>query len=357
MSFTIVMTGGGTAGHVIPNIALIEQLKQEAWQLHYIGAKDGVEERMVLAQQVPFYAIRCGKLRRYFSWKTFWEPLNILAGIMQAYRIIRRIKPNIVFSKGGFVSFPVVVAAWLNNVPIVIHESDMTPGLANRMSFPFARKICVTFATTNTQHNRPVVITGSPVRANIFTGDRHKALQYCQFSGKKPCLLIIGGSMGAQNINRCVHSAVEILCQTFHVIHVCGKGKMDSATAHADYRQFEYIDEEMADVLALSDMVVARAGANTVFELLCLAKPHVFIPLSRKVSRGDQIQNAKFFEQQGISVVLDDDKLSKETLLAAIADVHHRQAEIIAHIKQLNILPANQKIIDILTHEATQRFW
>ncbi len=355
MSSRIVFTGGGTAGHVVPNIALIEVLQQDGWQIDYLGSQEGIEKGMIAALNIPYHSISSGKLRRYFSWQNFIDPFKIFAGVLQSYFLLRKLKANIVFSKGGFVAFPVVVAAWLNRIPVVAHESDMSPGLANRLSFPFVDKICVTFsgAKKHFKNADKVDVTGTPIRQQLFHGNVEKGLALCGFDTQKPRLLVIGGSQGAHAMNACVRQALDSLCQQFQVIHLCGKGKIDSSfNDRVGYCQFEYANEELADLFAASDLVVSRSGANSLYEILALAKPHVLIPLSRQVSRGDQIQNARYFQQQGISIVVDEEQLTPETLLTAVNQVSTQQTVIIEKIKALHIESATRKIVAIIKEQA-----
>ena len=351
MSLRIVLTGGGTAGHVTPNIALIETLRPNGWVIDYVGSKGGVEESMMAAINIPYHAVSSGKLRRYFSWKTALDPFRILWGIVESYGLLRRLKPNVVFSKGGFVAFPVVVAAWLCRIPVVAHESDMSPGLANRLSFPFVDTLCVTFdqAKKHFKRQEKVVVTGTPIREQLFKGSKEKGLALCGFHAKMPCLMVVGGSQGAAVINKAVRQALSVLCQTFQVIHICGKGKVDDALVGQPlYSQWEYANEELADLFAASSLVVSRAGANALYELLALGKPHILVPLSERVSRGDQVQNARFFEQQGISTVIREEKLTKETLLAAVEAVFLLRDEKIAAMKALSITSGTETIVAIL---------
>lgn len=351
MTLKIVFTGGGTAGHVTPNIALINVLKDDDWQIDYIGSPDGIEQAMITAIHIPYHAVSSGKLRRYFSWKNFFDPLKIILGIVQSYRVLRKIKPNVVFSKGGFVAFPVVVGAWLNRIPVIAHESDMSPGLANRLSFPFVNQICVTFAAAKKHFKQQdkVEVTGTPLRQELFNGDKAKGLALCGFNTEKPCLLIIGGSQGARAMNDCVRQLLDTLCQRFQVIHLCGKGKVDdSLLAVPGYFQLDYADKDLADIFAASDLVISRAGANSVYEILALCKPHVLIPLSARVSRGDQVQNARYFQQQGISVVVSEETLTPDTLLAAVEEVIAHREDIIVKIKALGIESATTKIMNII---------
>ncbi len=356
-----MFTGGGTAGHVTPNLALIEAAQQEGWQVDYIGSKNSVEETMIRGR-IPFYRISSGKLRRYFSWQNFIDPFRILVGIGQAYYLLRKLKADVVFSKGGFVAFPVVFSAWLNRIPVIAHESDMSPGLANRLSLPFVDKICVSFAAAREhfKHQESVEITGTPIRPQLFLGARTQGLARCQFNDdKKPCLLVMGGSQGASSLNAIIRQSLSELTQVFQIIHLCGKGKMDNSLVQPGYCQFEYANEELPDLLAAADVVVSRAGSNTLFELLALQKPHVLVPLSLKASRGDQIQNAFYFNKLGISTVLDNDTLTYQVLISAINETYERREGIVAKIRALNIESATARILTIIKeqlHAESRRF-
>lgn len=350
---SIVFTGGGTAGHVTPNVALIEELSPNEWQIDYIGSETGVEKTIISEMDIPYHEIKTGKFRRYFSWKNFLDPFLILVGVVQAFLLLRRLNADLVFSKGGFVAFPVVLGAWLNRIPVIVHESDFTPGLANRLCFPFADKICVTFAAGKAffKEDTKVIVTGTPIRKALFLGDYEQGLALCGFTSKKPCLLVIGGSLGAGSINKAIREALPRLSQSFQVMHLCGKGKVDlSLQGTANYCQFEYATWELPHLFAAADLVISRAGANSVYEILALQKPHVFIPLSAKVSRGDQIQNANYFKEQGISTVIAEEDLTVETLLSTISHVQLNQTEIMQAIQSLHITPdsATQKIISLL---------
>lgn len=308
---------------------------------------------------VPFHAVSSGKLRRYLSWKNLSDPFKILRGIIQSWFLLRRLKAEVVFSKGGFVAVPVVVAAWLNRIPVVAHESDMSPGLANKLCFPFVRKLCLNFAAAANyfKNKEKTVVTGTPIRQRLFNGSRDKGLELCRFNSKKPCLLVMGGSMGAQSINQCVRETLPELMQRFQVIHLCGKGKMDPSLAHLPgYCQLEYAHQELADLFAASDAVISRAGANALYEILALKKPHVLIPLSKKASRGDQIQNAEYFQQQGVSSVVKEEDLTSENLLAALGDVMVNAENLTAKIKALKIESASLKIAGIIKEEAHAQY-
>ena len=353
MKPNIVFTGGGTAGHVTPNLALIDALQQEGWNIDYIGSQTSIEEGMIQAIDVPFHAIQSGKMRRYFSWKNFTDPFCIVMGLGQAWRLLRKLKTDVVFSKGGFVAFPVVLAAWLRKIPVVAHESDLTPGLANRLSFPFVDKICVTFAPAQAHFKNParVEVTGTPIRQQLLNGDRQAGLALCGFREDKPCLLVMGGGQGAQKLNQVLRESLGLLTRDYQVIHLCGKGKMDRQISNPEYIQFEYANETLPDLFAAASLIVSRAGANSLYEILALQKPHVLVPLSIKVSRGDQVQNARYFEKQGVSRIVDDEALTVATLMEAVTEVSGQQNEIVAKIKSLDVQSATGKIIRILKEQ------
>ncbi|RUR16861.1 undecaprenyldiphospho-muramoylpentapeptide beta-N-acetylglucosaminyltransferase [Legionella sp. km535] len=355
MSQSIVFTGGGTAGHVTPNMALIKEFKAEGWDINYIGSDEGIEKGMIQNLGIPFHAVSSGKLRRYFSLKNVLDPFKIVIGIIQSFCLFHKLKPDVVFSKGGFVAFPVVIGAWLNRIPVVAHESDMTPGLANRLSFPFVNKICLTFdaGKKHFKNQDKIEVTGTPIREQLFAGSRAKGLELCGFNSEKPCLLVIGGSLGAGSINQSVRAALGQLTERFQVIHLCGKGKKDPALNEIKgYCQFEYANEELADLFAAASVVISRAGANSLYEILALGKPHILIPISATVSRGDQIQNARYFQGLGISVVIQDHALNAETLLAALREVTNKASDIDDKIKALKIESATDKIVGIIKEQA-----
>ncbi len=350
MTTSIVFTGGGSAGHVTPNLALIELLKKENWQINYIGSYNGVEKKIIAGIDIPYYAINSGKLRRYFSWQHIFEPIKIASGIFQAYFLLGKLKTQLVFSKGGFVAFPVVIAAWLRRIPIIAHESDLSPGLANRLSFPFVNKICLTFEVGKKHFKKStkIEVTGTPLRSQLFKGSKEKGLALCSFTAAKPCLLVIGGSLGSHHLNTTLRATLNLL-EAYQIIHICGPGKIDSTLVNkAGYYQREYVNEELPDLFAASDIIISRAGANTLYEILALNKAHILVPLSAQVSRGDQIQNAAYFKQLGISTVIEEERLSPEHLVKVITTVYQDQKAIVTKIKDLNIEPANHKIIALI---------
>ncbi len=332
MKKKILFTGGGSAGHVTPNLALFPQLLTEGCELHYVGTKDGIERALIEGRPgINYHAIRSGKLRRYFDWKNFTDPFRVIAGVAEAGAVIRKVKPDVVFSKGGFVSVPVVLAARAQGVPVVTHESDYTPGLANRINARFATTICVTFEDTLKYTGEKGVHTGTPIRPELYLGRRAKGLEFLGFSGAKPVLLVMGGSLGAAAINDAVRGSLDALTRSFDVVHLCGKDKVDAKLLCEDcYRQFEFVGPELPDVFAATDLAVSRAGANAVFEFLALAKPALLIPLPLSASRGDQILNAGYFARKGYSMVLEQEKLSPKTLLDAVNDLYDRRLSFVA---------------------------
>ncbi|MFV0529166.1 MAG: undecaprenyldiphospho-muramoylpentapeptide beta-N-acetylglucosaminyltransferase [Lachnospiraceae bacterium] len=320
----ILLTGGGTAGHVTPNIALIPQLTALGYQISYIGSTDGIERKLIEEQGIPYYGISSGKLRRYFNLKNLSDPFRVLKGYAQARKLIRSLAPDIVFSKGGYVTVPVVIAAHQKKVPVILHESDMTPGLANRLCLSSADKICCNFPETKAHLPADkAVLTGTPIRQELMQGSRTAALEFTGFTEALPVILVIGGSLGASSVNESIREILPALLQEFQVIHLCGKDKTDPALEGLQgYRQFEYIKKELADLFALSDLVISRAGANAICEIQALNKPNLLIPLSANASRGDQILNARSFEKLGYSLVLEEEEVTPDTLLAAIRKLY-----------------------------------
>ena len=324
----IVLTGGGTAGHVTPNIALMGRLKEQGYQISYIGSYNGIEKTLIEELGIPYYGISSGKLRRYFDLKNFTDPFRVLKGFSEARKLLKQLKPDVVFSKGGFVTVPVVVAAGRLKIPAIIHESDMTPGLANKLCIPSAVKVCCNFPETKAHlPEGKAVVTGTPIRPELLQGDADKGRAFTGFTSEKPVIMIIGGSLGAQAVNDAVRRILPDLLKDFQVVHLCGKGKQDdSKNDLKGYVQYEYIESELTDLFAMADIVISRAGANAICELQALKKPNLLIPLSANASRGDQILNARSFEKQGFSMVLEEEAITDEVLLKAIHDLYdHRE--------------------------------
>ena len=343
----IVLTGGGTAGHVTPNIALLPRLREAGYEISYIGSFDGIEKKLIQAQGIPYYGISSGKLRRYFDVKNFTDPFRVIKGFAEASRLMKQLHPDVVFSKGGFVSVPVVMAAGRHHIPVICHESDLTPGLANKLSMPSATRVCCNFPETMQYLPKgKAVLTGCPIRRELMEGDRAAALTMTGFTPDKPVLMVMGGSLGAVAVNEAIRGALPELLEHWQIIHLCGKGKLDeSLNGTKGYVQYEYIQKELADLFALCDIVVSRAGANAICELLALRKPTLLIPLSAKASRGDQILNARSFERQGFSMVIEEEALTKDALLRAVSELEaHRQD----YIRAMEACPQSDAIGTIL---------
>lgn len=348
----IVMTGGGTAGHVTPNIALMPALQKKGYEISYIGSYEGIEKRLIEEQNIPYYGISSGKLRRYFDPKNFSDPFKVLKGYRQSVKLLRKLQPDVVFSKGGFVSVPVVLAAKRCHIPAIIHESDLTPGLANRIAIRYATKVCCNFPETlNYLPKDKSVLTGSPIRKELLSGTREKGLSLCKFSDpSRPAILIVGGSSGSRAINTAIRNLLPELVKKYNIIHLCGKGNLDDSLSQtAGYVQFEYANQELADLFALADLVISRAGANAICELLALHKPNILIPLSAQASRGDQILNANSFRSQGFSYVLEEEDLTNTTLLEAIWHVTKKRDSYIKAMAQSHTQNSIDTIIRLIT--------
>lgn len=353
----IVLTGGGTAGHVTPNIALIPRLRELGYDIQYIGSYDGIEKKLIEEMDIPYHGISSGKLRRYFDLKNFSDPFRVIKGYAEARSILKKLKPDIVFSKGGFVAVPVVLAAKHCHIPVIIHESDMTPGLANKLAIPSATKVCCNFPETLQYLSQDkAVLTGSPIRTELHEGSRAAALDFCRFSADKPVLMVIGGSLGSANVNSAIRGILPELLKTFQVIHLCGKDKLDPSLENTQgYVQFEYIKKELADLFALADVVVSRAGANAICELLELRKPALLIPLGSNASRGDQILNAESFQRQGFCEVLLEENLKPELLLEAISKLYTSRADYIRAMEKSSQSSAIEKITGLIEEIVSSR--
>lgn len=346
----IVLTGGGTAGHVTPNIALLPRLKELGYEISYIGSYDGIEKRLITDFDIPYYGIATGKFRRYLDVKNLTDPFRVIKGFAEARKYLKKIRPDVIFSKGGFVSVPVVQAAATLKIPCIIHESDMTPGLANKICIPSAKKVCCNFPETVAMLPKDkAVLTGSPIREELAKGDKLAALDLCGFTANKPVILVIGGSLGAASVNKAVREALPSLLQDFQVAHICGKEKMDNMLLHTEgYVQFEYVKAELKDLFAMADVVISRAGANSICELLALKKPNLLVPLSAANSRGDQILNAKSFESQGFSMVIDDDDLSAQLLTEKVTELYFNRQTYMDAMGKSNQMGAIDTIVKLI---------
>lgn len=346
----IILTGGGTAGHVTPNLALLPSLRKEEFEIHYIGSYNGIERRLIEDAGIPYDGISSGKLRRYFDIKNFSDPLRVLKGYGQAKRLMKQYRPDIVFSKGGFVSVPVVLAAKHYKIPVIIHESDMTSGLANKICIPAAKKVCCNFPETlNYLPKDKAVLSGSPIREELLTGDRLSGLQYAGLSANRPVILVIGGSLGSVTVNHAVRSILPKLLSQFQVIHICGKGNLDeSLIGTSGYVQYEYVDKPLRHLFAAADLIISRAGANSICEILALRKPNILIPLSAAASRGDQILNANSFAKQGFSTVLEEEVLTSDTLYQAVSDTYKKRTAFIEAMEKSTLNNAVETIMNLI---------
>jgi len=351
----IVLTGGGTAGHVTPNMALIPYLREKGFEIHYIGSRDGIERELI--SQIPnviYHPISSGKLRRYFSLKNFTDPFRVISGFSQALRLMKLIKPDLVFSKGGFVAVPVVAAAYFSKVPVVCHESDITPGLANKLSVPFASRVCVTFPDVLKHIKEPKgVYTGSPIRSDLFNGDKERARRMLGFDNK-PVLLVMGGSLGSQAINKVLRESLANLMPVFNIIHICGKGNIAQELTEKNgfpkgYAQFEFVSRELPDFFALADFVLSRAGSNSIHEFLALKKPMLLIPLPLSASRGDQILNAKSFAERGFAIMLEQEKLNSSSLVKAIMQLKKDAPQMIKAMEAEKNANGTEAILKIIS--------
>ena len=319
----IVLTGGGTAGHVTPNLALLPHLLEEGYDVHYIGTKTGIERDMMEnLPGVTYHVIKSGKLRRYFNLKNFSDPFRVIAGIFQSAHLMGKLKPDVCFSKGGFVSVPVVIGAWLHHVPVLCHESDLTPGLANKICTRFARKVATTFPECAQALAPKGVFTGTPLRPMLFSGSKEKGLAMAHFTADKPVLLMMGGSLGAQSVNAALRAALPQLLPQMQVFHICGRGNLDeSLTGTEGYYQTEFLNDDLPDALATADYILSRAGSNALCEFQALGKPMLLVPYPKGASRGDQILNAASYEKRGLARVLPQEQMTPDTLYRGIMDL------------------------------------
>ncbi len=343
---TIVLTGGGTAGHVTPNIALLPSLKEDGWHIEYIGSLNGIEKDLITKEGIPYHGISSGKLRRYFSVENFKDPFKVIKGYFEARSLLKKLKPQLVFSKGGFVSVPVVLAASSLKIPVIIHESDMTPGLANKIAIKSAKVVCVNFEETLKYVEPKGVYTGSPIRAQLFSGNKLKGREICGFRDSKPVLLMMGGSLGAKKINEVLRESLDELLPHYNVVHICGKNNKDESLDKLEgYKQFEYVSEELPHLFALADMMLSRAGANAISEIVALNIPALFIPLSAAASRGDQILNAEAMKKKGFCEVLEEEQLSKQSLVDNINELYKNRRKYKESMEQATKQSGTEKVM------------
>ena len=350
MAKKIVLTGGGTLGHVTPHLALIPHLRKAGYDIHYIGTEKGMEaEKMASVPGVTYHAVKSGKLRRYFSWQNFTDPFRVIAGAFQSAHIIGRLKPDVVFSKGGFVAVPVVFGAWVHHVPVVCHESDLTPGLANKLCKPFAKRIATTFPECAKALGSKAEMTGTPLRPELFSGSRAKGLSLLHFDGAKPVLLMMGGSSGAQSVNKALRGALPRLTKAFDVAHICGRGNLDESLCGVPgYTQVEFLDTDLPDVLAATDLVLSRAGSNALCEFQALDKPMLLVPYPKGASRGDQILNAQSYEKRGLCRVLLQENMTPDTLAQALEDTWRDREQLAAAVKAAPPADGTRRVLELI---------
>lgn len=347
MSKIIVLTGGGSGGHVTPNLALVPYLAERGYEVHYIGTRDGIERELVSG--IPYHEISAGKLRRYISPKNISDPFRTIKGYFEAKKILKNLRPSVVFCKGGFVSVPVAYAAHSLRIPVILHESDYTPGLANRLCAPKADKICLSFDAGAERYLGKAVITGSPIRRELLRGSREKGLAFCSLLGIKPVLLVMGGSLGAGALNAVIDDSLDEITKVFSVIHLRGRGNIKTEwMGKKDYAQFEYISTEMPDLFAAADIALSRAGAGAVFELLALKIPALLVPLSLSQSRGDQILNAGFFEKNGYSMLLEQEKLTGDLLMRSLLELYEKRKNFIRAMETAKTACGTENVLNVI---------
>lgn len=353
----IVLTGGGSAGHVTPNIALLPSLRNAGFEITYMGSYDGIEKKLIGDFDIPYVGISTGKFRRYLDVKNLTDPFRVIKGYSEARKYLKTYQPDVVFSKGGFVSVPVVRAAASLGIPCIIHESDMTPGLANKLCIPAADKVCCNFPETlKLLPKNKAVLTGTPIRAELSQGNRIAGLDFCGFTANMPVVMVIGGSLGAANVNKIVREALPKLLKDYQVVHICGKEKIDNLLLNTQgYRQFEYVKNELKDLFDMADVVISRAGANAICELLALKKPNILIPLPASSSRGDQLLNAKSFESQGFSIVLNEDDLTADLLVDKVHELYFSRQTYCDAMNRSGQIDSIKKIMSLITEAAASK--
>ena len=353
---TAVFTGGGTAGHVLPAVPVMRALRQRGVEVVYIGSADGLEKQYLESLEgVRFFGIASGKLRRYWSWRNLTDVIGVLRGIWQSLRLLGRIRPGVIFSKGGHLSFPVVLAGWMRRIPVVAHESDFSPGLANRLAMPFLDALCTSFPMQRPAPLRgELVHTGSPVRPELLAGSASRGRALLQVPMDRPLVVVTGGSLGADSLNAVVTEAAAELVRHCCLAHVCGPGKRADLEL-SGYRQYDFVGSEWGDMLAAADLVVSRAGSNTLFELLTLGKPNLLIPLPARASRGDQIQNAHYAAGAGFSRVIQQDELDAGALVNAVVGMLSERDAWAARLARFEALPAVELLVGLIERTGSAR--
>ena len=365
--FRIALTGGGTAGHVWPHLAVIHPEtplgKLEAdknLKVFYVGSHEGMEKELI-TQKCPhweYHSVATGKLRRHISLKNLIDPFKVILGVIQAFFLLGKVKPHVVFSKGGFVSAPVVWAAWLRGIPAVIHESDITPALTTKLTVPFARKILVAFSVTKDFISKPFQsrseIVGLPLRASLFSGTREEGIKHFDLNPEFKTILIFGGSLGAKALNERIAPGLKSISQKYNIIHIVGKGKSFSVEAESTYKQFEFLHDDMSLAYACADVLLCRSGASTLFEGAALEKPMILIPLGLNQSRGDQILNAQYFTREGLATTIPETQLTPEKFQSELESILTKADSIKAGLAKLEAKKSAAVVSQLLLEEMSR---
>lgn len=369
----VLFTGGGTAGHVLPNVPLIEALAARGHEVHYAGSGAAMERQLLAPLPVTYHVLSTGKLRRYLSLENLRDVWCVVIGIVEGVALVRRLRPAVVFSKGGFVSVPAVLGAALCGVPVIAHESDLSPGLANRIANRVARIVCTTFPETTfamkggkrrgKKDDPRVRFTGLPLRSALAEGDARRGRLFLGLAAddaahdKTPVLLIMGGSQGSVRLNHFVRSELTGLMAEYCVVHLCGRGNCDDSLQDLPrYRQYEFLGAELGDVLAAADVVISRAGATALYELLALRKAVLLVPLTRAQSRGDQIENAQWAVQRGFCRMLEEGNLSLPAVRAELAALQAGRNELQSHLAaNFSAGDATSKIVALIEEVAAEK--
>ncbi|HDC9253222.1 TPA: undecaprenyldiphospho-muramoylpentapeptide beta-N-acetylglucosaminyltransferase [Staphylococcus aureus] len=351
----IAFTGGGTVGHVSVNLSLIPTALSQGYEALYIGSKNGIEREMIESQlpEIKYYPISSGKLRRYISLENAKDVFKVLKGILDARKVLKKEKPDLLFSKGGFVSVPVVIAAKSLNIPTIIHESDLTPGLANKIALKFAKKIYTTFEETlNYLPKEKADFIGATIREDLKNGNAHNGYQLTGFNENKKVLLVMGGSLGSKKLNSIIRGNLDALLQQYQVIHLTGKGLKDDQVKKSGYIQYEFVKEDLTDLLAITDTVISRAGSNAIYEFLTLRIPMLLVPLGLDQSRGDQIDNANHFADKGYAKAIDEEQLTAQILLQELNEMEQERTRIINNMKSYEQSYTKEALFDKMIKDA-----
>jgi len=341
----IVLTGGGTAGHIMPNLALLPELQKEFDKIYYLGAKNSMEEKIILEyKNIEFISIPTTKLIRKLTLKNLLIPFKLINSINKTKKILKQIKPDVIFCKGGFVSVPVAIAGKQCKIPVVSHESDLSMGLANKIILKFANKVCTSFEDTAKISNK-CICTGTPIRQQIFNGNKQNILSKFKPDINKPTILFFGGSLGSKKINTLVENSIDELIKKYNVLHIIGKGNKNNITK-PNYYAVEFAGS-IENFFASADIVICRGGANSLFELLALKKPMLIIPLSKAESRGDQLENAEYFKNHYHAEVLQESEATTTTLLNKLNNINLNRHKIVSLMTKTNI-NANKNIVDVI---------